>query len=346
MKYITIEFFYIIKYVTILLLLVIFLWEKYTKKKKPKVSIFLPIYNKENYLKKCIQSLQKQTLKDIEIIAVNDCSNDTSLQILSDMANYDKRIKIVNNDRNHGLLYSRAMGILNSSGEYLLNLDADDELEGDDSLEYLYNLTLISNADIITFDIFNKKLNLTFKCHYENQIQTQPMIFESIFANDSVIKDYLIWNKLIKKEIFLKAYEVFKEQIYNWKWNYFEDDIWNILVNRFAKTKLCINKLVYIYNNNNDSLMNNRYGKDNFQNLLYRHEMYKKLFSTKEDEKYLIAEYYYLLNRFHSEMKYLLLINDYKIKENIIKVFQHFLNNYNCSKNQTTNINNLIKSIN
>jgi len=54
----------------------------------------------------------------------------------------------------------------------------------------------------------------------------------------------LIWNKLIKKEIFLKAYQVFKAKIYNGKWNYFEDDIWNILVNRFAKLKACTPKLI------------------------------------------------------------------------------------------------------
>ena len=54
-------------------------------------------------------------------------------------------------------------------------------------------------------------------------------------------------NKLIKKEIFLKAYEDFKSEIYNVKWNYFEDDIWNILVNRYAKTKLCVNRLIYNY---------------------------------------------------------------------------------------------------
>jgi glycosyltransferase involved in cell wall biosynthesis len=117
----------------------------------PKISIFLPIYNKAKYLKRSIHSIQIQTLKEIEIITVNDCSNDNSLKILKKMAEKDSRIKIVNNNKNRGLLYSRAMGILYSKGEYLMNLDPDDKLEGPDNLEYLYKKAYQSKADIVSF---------------------------------------------------------------------------------------------------------------------------------------------------------------------------------------------------
>ena len=92
----------------------------------PKISIFLPIYNKEKYLKRSIISIQKQSLKEIEIIAINDFSTDKSLEILKELQKNDKRIKIINNKNNYGLLYSRAMGIQNSAGEYIMNLDPDD----------------------------------------------------------------------------------------------------------------------------------------------------------------------------------------------------------------------------
>ena len=68
-----------------------------------------------------------------------------------------------------------------------------------------------------------------------------------------------------------------KSSIYNWKWNYFEDDIWSILVHRYARSELCLDRLVYIYNYNNKSLMNKRFGIIEFQNILYRHEIYKKI---------------------------------------------------------------------
>ena len=314
-----------------------------SNKGKPKISIFLPIYNKEIYVEKCISRLLNQTLKDFEIIAVNDFSNDNTLSILNDLSKKDNRIKIINNDKNHGLLYSRAMGILNSSGEYIMNLDADDEINGDDCLDYLYNQTQIFKVDIITFNIFDKKSNLTIKCKSKNEILFQPKLFKSIFYENNIIREFLIWNKLIKKEIFIKALDDFQTEIYNLKWNYFEDDIWSILVNKYAKSKLCLDRLVYIYNYNNDSLMNQRIGAIEFRNILYRHEMYKKIFIKKEDEPYLIAEYYFLLNRLKSELKYLLLIKDNKIKNHIKNIFEYFINNYNCSLENKKEINNFLK---
>ena len=302
----------------------------------------MPIYNKEKYINKSIKSLQNQTLKDIEIIAVNDCSDDKSLNELINLSKNDNRIKIVNNDRNHGLLYSRAMGILNSTGEYLMNLDPDDELEGEDNLEYLYNMTRISHAEIITFGMSKKKFHKTFinpACPKKTKVQKQPQLFNSIFNKYDSINDYLITNKLIKREIFLKAYNEFKDEIYNGKWNYHEDNIWSILVNRYAKSKICINKLIYIYNYHNDSLMNkDRLSLIELENLLYRHNMYKKLFKSKNYEKYLIREYLYLLNLLNTGKKKIALLNNTKIKSLIVNYFSFFLANYNCSINQTKDI--------
>ena len=282
---------------------------KHEKNRRPKISIFIPIYNKENFINRCIQSILTQTLKDIEIIAVNDHSNDSSLKILEALTKRDNRIKIINNYKNHGLLYSRAIGILKSSGEYLMNLDADDELKGHNSLKYLYFKAIRYNIDIITFSFAYKKYNKNINiCDNFNVIQKQPKLFFSIFSSDNNIKDFFIWNKIIKRDIFQKAYKAFKKEIYIWKWNYFEDDIWNILVNKFAKSKLCVNRIIYIYNYNKDSLMNKRFEIIEYKNLLYRHEMYKKIFAKKENEKYLVAEYFFLLDRLKSQIDYILLI--------------------------------------
>ena len=119
---------------------------------RPKISIILPIYNKEKYLNRSIGSILNQTFKDIEIIAVNDGSTDNSLNMLEDFKNYDSRIKIVNNDKNRGLFYSRAMGILNSTGEYIMFLEPDDLLAGKDNLEYLYNQYKDTKEDVIIYN--------------------------------------------------------------------------------------------------------------------------------------------------------------------------------------------------
>ena len=73
--------------------------------------------------------------------------------------------------------------------------------------------------------------------------------------------------------------------------------------------------------------------------------MYKKLFKSKKDEKYLISEYYFLINRLKSNMKSLLLIKDKHIKDNIINIFQFFISNYKCSKKQRKSINIFLKLI-
>ena len=265
---------------------------KYPKPFLPKISIFLPIYNKEKYIKKSIKSIQSQTLKDLEIIAINDFSNDGTLKILQSLAKNDSRIKIINNDRNYGLLYSRAIGIKSCNGEYLLNLDPDDVLKGSDNLEILYKYAKKSKIDVVSFgSLYERNKKKIFKCSNFDKIYTQPRIFESAFDSTYNLNDFLLWNKLIKRDIFLKAYEIFKEKIYGEKWNYHEDNIWSILVHKYAKSMKCINKLIYVYNNIPDSLMNKRYSLIELKNIIYRHEMYKTIFSSKNEEKYLFAEY-------------------------------------------------------
>ena len=300
----------------------------------PNISIFMPIYNKEKYIKKSINSIQHQTLKNIEIIAVNDFSNDSSLKILNNLAKNDSRIKIINNDKNYGLLFSRAVGILNCKGEYIMNLDPDDEFESSKNLEFLYKSVKKSNLDILSFGaLFKYNEEITIKCSNYHKIYRQPELFESAFNTTYNLKDFLIWNKIIKREIYLKAYEIFKEKIYGEKWNYHEDNIWSILVNKYAKSMRCINKLIYIYNDLNDSLMKNRYNELELKSLIYRHQMYKELFISKRDEKYLIAEHLEIISFFEESKNFYKLINDkYLIRKEIIKIFITFNKNYKVSE--------------
>ena len=214
--------------------------------KSPKISIYMPIYNKSKYLIKSIRSIQCQTLKEIEIIAVNDCSTDNSLIILKEIGKNDSRIKIVNNDKNYGLLYTRAMGILNSTGEYIINLDPDDLLNENNALKYLYNIANRLNLDIINFG-YLKEDEFDLKCSNFRKILRQPKLLEHSFTSDDRINDFLLWNKLVKRELMLKAYELFKNEIYSEKWNYGEDTIWSIIINKYARSMLCINKIIYIY---------------------------------------------------------------------------------------------------
>lgn len=92
------------------------------------VSVIIPVYNVENYLKACLQSVQKQNIEEIEIICVEDCSTDGSLEVLEACAQEDKRIVILKNKKNEGLSYSRNRGMLAARGSYLMFVDSDDLL--------------------------------------------------------------------------------------------------------------------------------------------------------------------------------------------------------------------------
>lgn len=227
--------------IIIILLIIVKFIVKDGKQLKPKISIFLPIYNMQDYINKTLEILINQTLKDIEIIAVNDYSEDKTYEILKQFSLKDKRIKIINNTKNFGLLYSRAMGIIHSSGEYLINLDPDDELKDPDVLKYLYYKIKNANVDFISFTFLEKSsMHLINECGEANKIIKQPKLLELMYNKSP---DLLVWNKLIKREIFLKAYKLFENYIYYKKWNYHEDDIWALLVHKVASSKLCENRL-------------------------------------------------------------------------------------------------------
>lgn len=111
----------------------------------PKFSIIIPVYNVEKYIEKCLDSIFNQTLKDFEVIVVNDGTKDKSIELIK---NYD--IKIIN-QKNQGLSAARNRGVKEATGEYLLFLDSDDYLEKDTLKEL--NKSLKNNPDIVRFQI-------------------------------------------------------------------------------------------------------------------------------------------------------------------------------------------------
>ena len=124
-----------------------------------KVSIIVPVYNVEKYLSKCLESLINQTLKDIEIICVNDGSTDNSLSILKEYANKDSRIKIIDK-QNEGVSVARNTGIEVATGEYLIFVDSDDYLV-ENACEKALNTIEHNNSDICIFghyDLVDEKL--------------------------------------------------------------------------------------------------------------------------------------------------------------------------------------------
>ncbi|WP_206407315.1 glycosyltransferase family 2 protein [Massilimicrobiota sp. An105] len=129
-----------------------------------KISIIIPVYNVESYIKRCVDSIINQTYKNIEIILVDDGSRDKSGDICDELAKTDTRIKVLHKN-NGGLSEARNFGVECSTGEFITFIDSDDYVSHD-YIEYLYSLVFNCNADIATIcfyrtekDIFEGKTN-------------------------------------------------------------------------------------------------------------------------------------------------------------------------------------------
>ena len=150
----------------------------------PKISIVTTVYNVASFIDKTIQSVLNQTLQDWELILVNDCTQDDSIERIKMYD--DNRIVLINNETNLGAGKSRQVGIDNAHGEFIIFLDGDDWLNNE-CLEKLYNAAIQHNADIINCWMEEKN-----EFSVANKLKTKPR--ERFTTSLS--------NKLIRKELF------------------------------------------------------------------------------------------------------------------------------------------------
>ena len=135
----------------------LFRTKKYKLNKKPKISAILPIYNGGKYLNNSLISIQNQNMKDIEIILIDDFSTDNTITIIEEYMKNDKRIRLIKNNKNKKILYSKSIGALNSKGEYIVQLDQDDMFIREDVFQILYFEAKRYNLDLVQMRDFVKK---------------------------------------------------------------------------------------------------------------------------------------------------------------------------------------------
>ena len=178
----------------------------------PKVSIIIPIYNVDSFLKECLDSVISQTLKDIEIICINDASTDTSLSIIEDYARIDDRIKMISYTYNKSASQARKDGALLAEGEYILFLDGDDYLEPN-TCEELYGIISKKNIEIIHFGTniinwgnadTNRVQNLEKNLLPHNGALNDEDVFYGCFQDKKY--KFQIWNKIYSSNLCKKAF--------------------------------------------------------------------------------------------------------------------------------------------
>lgn len=232
-----------------------------------KVSIIVPVFNSEKYLKKCIKSLVEQTLKDIEIIIINDGSTDKSLNIIKDFQKKYSNIICINN-KNNGIGYSRNCGIEKAKGKYISFIDSDDYIELN-MMEKLYDFCEENKLDVAVCDYY--KIN--DKTKEKNTIKIEDFEITTLNENKELIYNinHSPWNKLYKKELFTKNKIYFPINLK------YEDMAVVIPVLKYAKRigKLNIPLNYYVVHNNSETTIMDKRVFDIFDILETVYNYYK-----------------------------------------------------------------------
>ena len=176
----------------------------------PKISVIVPVYNVEKYLSECLDSIVNQTLKDIEIICLNDGSTDNSFSILKEYALKDERIILIDKE-NDGLGYTRKIGLDNAKGEYILFCDSDDYYCDLTAFEELYNLIEKLKVDVLIFESikyneFRKDLGFyeSPADRFNNPPQKEIFSYLDIGLDNMLAFRAYMWKKIYSKKFFDK----------------------------------------------------------------------------------------------------------------------------------------------
>ena len=163
------------------------------------VSVIVPVYNAERYLKICVESIIKQTYKNIEIILINDGSMDGSLQLCKDFNEKDSRIRVIDKE-NSGVSVARNLGIANAKGKYVCFVDSDDYVESD------YIEELLNNVQDKTMTFCGYYIDSYKKCAVISPIEIKHRENECVKIKDSFTDVFhhgflaAIWNKIYEVE--------------------------------------------------------------------------------------------------------------------------------------------------
>lgn len=254
---------------------------------KPVVSIIIPVYNvPEKYLRECIESVMEQTLKEIEIILVDDGSPDNCGAICDEYASKDSRIKVFHKE-NGGVSSARNLGLDNATGKYIMFVDADDRIE-QNAVDILLSYRESTNADLVICGYYHDDEKVYYK---GKSVKFLPKITaaQAIAGKYKYVLGYL-WNKLFSKEIIDNAKIRFDEAI-----AICEDSLFCQKYVANCNKIVCVNELLYHYETNKNSATHANFSKNNvtvFSAYKRIIEFCNKTYSDKKLNELLYANYY------------------------------------------------------
>lgn len=273
-----------------------------------KVSVIIPVYNVENYLRKCLDSLVNQTLKDLEIIVVNDGTTDNSQEIIDEyVKKFPKKVVSIIQE-NGGQGAARNTGLLHAKGEYIGYVDSDDYVE-ENMYEELYKKAKEEDSDIVICG------NNVVKENYD------------FLSKEEVDKEFLlgkmaVWNKIYKKNIIVDNKIQFRSKVW------YEDLDFTMKVYFSSKKISYVDKPLYNYLLREGSTMNNNNIKRNLELIqafdsLIDYCKDKKIYNKVKDEIEFLCIYHMYI---FAITRVLNTNNNYKAKIAIINKFRDYIN--------------------
>ena len=222
---------------------------------RPKISVIVPIYNAELYLEQCIESVLNQTLRDIELLLIDDGSTDNSFLICEKYKKRDNRIQLYTN-KNVGQGLERNFGIKKSTGEYIAFLDSDDQYK-ENMLEKLYQRAIETNADMVSCRIVDMHDGKIIKEHPLNdkvlicckEIKAAMADMISYEEKDGYSGCIAVWDSIFKRDIIEnEGIQFFSERDV-----YSEDLLFKLMFMTHAKKIAFCTETVYLYRVNDTS---------------------------------------------------------------------------------------------
>jgi glycosyltransferase involved in cell wall biosynthesis len=271
----------------------------------PKISVCVPVYNVEESIARCVESIQSQSLTDIEIIIVNDCTQDKSMEVVMKYAKTDNRIKILEHDVNRGLMMARKTGYMASVGDYITFLDSDDTFPVG-SLEALYSAAINENADIVSGTIqYIPNEGQSYLLSNKMQYGTDKIsVYKSLLKNEC---GHNLCSRIFRRELLQDhIYQTFEGATNG------EDGILFYQVVNNAEKIIPIENVVYEYHCNPLSSSKVKYGDTALKSIMILNSMRIRTAGQYPELKKLVIQKI-------SEVLFSLKINGYNIKEYVVE---------------------------
>ena len=264
-------------------------------KSEATVSIIVPVYNAEQYLSECLDSLLGQTYKKIEILCVNDGSKDNSLQILREYQKRDVRIKVIDKI-NKGVSRARNDAIRAATGEYIMYVDSDDWLDNK-ACETILKKMVETNADVILFPYIRENVNSSLKKEIYGE---DEIIYDEIEVRRKLHRRYIgalgkelakpenvdalcpVWGKMYKTDIIKENNIQFIDLE---KIGTYEDGMFNLYYFEYVTKAVYYNKYFYHYRKTNNQSITTRYNEKLYIQWNCLFDLMEKYIAKKELSK-------------------------------------------------------------